>query len=70
MAGNDDATTPPPGGYLREPRPDSTDEAQQEARQRAEQLALERIAVALEALQRDVAEVSRLLAERLPRREG
>ena len=68
MAGedDDDLIQPPPGGFLREPRPDSTHEAEQEAAERAERAALERIATALEALEEEVGEIRRLLSERMP----
>jgi len=62
---DDDLPTPPPGGYLSDPRPDSASDIQREALERAEEAALERIAAALEALQDEIGEIRRLLAVRL-----
>jgi hypothetical protein len=68
MAGGDedDLIQPPPGGYLRDPRPDSSPVAEHDATERAERAALERIASALEALENEVGEIRRLLSERMP----
>ena len=66
MADDDDLTTPPPGGYLSDPRPDSASDKRHDALERAGEAALERIAAALEALQDEIGEIRRLLATRMP----
>ena len=63
---DDDLPKPPPGGFLREPRPDSASDMQHDAVERAGEAALERIAAALEALQDEIGEIRRLLATRMP----
>ena len=65
MADDDEPMRPPPGGFLRDPRPDSASDVQHEAVERAGEAALERIAAALEALQDEIGEIRRLLAVRL-----
>lgn len=53
MADNDDALTPPPGGFYSDPGPAGPEEA--------EQRSLERIADALEGLRGKLAEIRKLL---------